>query len=80
MTVEPKMKRKIDTAVSKLGHGYLKALARKAFGKATKGNIRKVKYWRTGKMKDIMEVERIILIANQIAIENEPQKTPITRQ
>lgn len=57
----------IDKLVEKLPTFYYSELARICFGRASKANRRKIKYWRTGAMADKVLQKNIFLAAQKLA-------------
>jgi hypothetical protein len=57
---------KIDEVVANLPTFYIGELSRICFGRATKGNIRKIKYWRSGQMRDHVLVKKIFSAAQKM--------------
>ncbi len=66
MTEQEITAEKIDEIVGELPSFYIRELARASFGRASKANIRKIKYWRSGNMKDPIEAARIYRAAEKL--------------
>lgn len=57
---------KINELIEQLPTHYIEELARMCFGRASKGNIRRIKYWRSGEMKDLVLVKKIFSVAQKM--------------
>lgn len=56
----------IRSVLSQLPPRYLKELSRAAFGRCTEKNKRRIKYWRTGQMRNQIESLQIYRAAQEI--------------